>query len=83
MRGGFAYLTKTLYLCIINQNRNKMKWSEIERKAIEKGWYLIRHGREHDIYGHKDRDYQIHIERHKSAEVKSGLYCKLKKQIGF
>ena len=60
-----------------------MKWSEIERKAIEKGWYLIRHGGEHDIYGHVDKDYQIQIEWHKSKEVRPGLYYKLKKQIGF
>jgi len=60
-----------------------MKWSEIERKATEQGWYFVRHGGEHDIYGHADKDYQIQIERHKSKEVKHGLYCKLKKQIGF
>jgi predicted RNA binding protein YcfA (HicA-like mRNA interferase family) len=60
-----------------------MKWSEIERIAIDKGWYLIRHGSEHDIYGHVDKKYRIQIERHKSTEVKRGLYYKLKKQIGF
>jgi predicted RNA binding protein YcfA (HicA-like mRNA interferase family) len=51
--------------------------------AIDKGWYLIRHGSDHDIYGHANKKYRIQIERHKSKEVKSGLYYKLKKQIGF
>jgi hypothetical protein len=27
-----------------------MKWSELKRKAIKRGWYLIRNGKEHDIY---------------------------------
>jgi len=60
-----------------------MKWSEIEKKAIENGWSFLRHGREHDIWEHADKAYQIQIERHKSKEVKQGLYYKLKKQIGF
>ncbi|MDR2120344.1 MAG: type II toxin-antitoxin system HicA family toxin [Tannerella sp.] len=60
-----------------------MKWSEIEKIAIEKGWRLIKHGAEHDIYGHDDKNYRIQLERHKSKEVKSGLYHRLKKQIGF
>jgi predicted RNA binding protein YcfA (HicA-like mRNA interferase family) len=38
-----------------------MKWSEIERKAIENGWYMIRHGGDHHIYGHAGKDYQIQI----------------------
>jgi predicted RNA binding protein YcfA (HicA-like mRNA interferase family) len=60
-----------------------MKWSELQRKAIKKGWYLVRNGGNHDIYAHPDKDYQIQIERHDSEEVKPGLYYKLKKQIGF
>jgi predicted RNA binding protein YcfA (HicA-like mRNA interferase family) len=60
-----------------------MKWSELKRKAIENGWYLERNGAEHDIYVHPEKDYKIEIERHGSKEVKTGLYYKLKKQIGF
>ena len=60
-----------------------MKWSEIERIAISNGWFLLRHGGKHDIYGHPAKDYQIQIERHKSKEIKQGLYHKLKRQIGF
>ena len=60
-----------------------MKWSELKRKAKKKGWYLIRNGKEHDIYGHPDKDFEIQIPRHDAHEVKTGLYSKLKKQIGF
>ncbi|MDR2146005.1 MAG: type II toxin-antitoxin system HicA family toxin [Tannerella sp.] len=60
-----------------------MKWSEIKRIAIEKGWYIVRRGSKHDIYAHANKDFQIQIERHKSKEVKQGLYFNLKKKIGF
>lgn len=59
-----------------------MKWSELKRKATKKGWFLIRNGKEHDIFGHPDKDFEIQIPRHDSHEVKTGLYNKLKKQIG-
>ena len=61
----------------------RMKWSELKRKAIQCGWYLVRNGKEHDIYAHADKDYEIQIPRHDSHEVKTGLFHKLKKQIGF
>lgn len=60
-----------------------MKWSELRRKAIQKGWYLARSGKEHDIYAHPDSKEILIIERHDSTEIKKGLYFKLKKQIGF
>ena len=60
-----------------------MKWGELKRKAIKNGWHLHRHGKEHDIYAHPDRDYTIQIARHEAKEVKTGLYHKLKNQIGF
>jgi predicted RNA binding protein YcfA (HicA-like mRNA interferase family) len=60
-----------------------MKWSEMKRKAIKNGWFLVRPGKKHDIYGHKEKDYEIQISRHSSEEVKTGLFHKLKKQIGF
>ena len=50
-----------------------MKWSEIRRKAIENGWYLERHGSNHDIFAHPEKTFKIQIERHKSAEVKKEL----------
>lgn len=60
-----------------------MKWSELKRKATQHGWYLLRNGKEHDIYAHPNKDYKIQIPRHDAQEVKTGIYNKLKKQIGF
>ena len=60
-----------------------MKWSELKRIATQHGWHLLRNGKEHDNYAHPDRDYKIQIPRHESQEVKTGIYNKLKKQIGF
>ncbi|MDY2943376.1 MAG: type II toxin-antitoxin system HicA family toxin [Paludibacteraceae bacterium] len=59
-----------------------MKWSELKRIAIKRGWTLRRHGGRHDIYGHPDKDYYIEIGRHESEEVKNGTANKLLKQIG-
>ncbi|MDR3183951.1 MAG: type II toxin-antitoxin system HicA family toxin [Prevotellaceae bacterium] len=58
-----------------------MKWSELRRMAEKEGWYIVRHGSNHDVYAHADKDYQIALERHGAKEVGTGLYYKLKKQI--
>jgi predicted RNA binding protein YcfA (HicA-like mRNA interferase family) len=60
-----------------------MKWNELRRIAEEKGWYLLRNGGSHDIYAHAERNVLLKIERHGSQEIKHGLYCKLRKLIGF
>lgn len=60
-----------------------MKWNELRRKAEKNGWYIVRHGSRHDVYAHPDKNFQIEICRHDSEEVKTGLFHKLKKQIGF
>jgi predicted RNA binding protein YcfA (HicA-like mRNA interferase family) len=60
-----------------------MKWNELRRIAEDKGWYLIRCGAKHDIYAHPQKEGQLAIERHGSEEVKTGIYYKLKRQIGF
>lgn len=74
------YCEKVIYL-----QRNfykEMKWNELRRLAEKNGWYLWRNGSKHDIYRHPEKTYTIHIERHGSQEVKSGLCTKLLKQIG-
>lgn len=60
-----------------------MKWNELRKIAEANGWVLWRHGANHDIYRHPDRDYPIQIGRHGKEEIKSGTFNKLKKQIGF
>ncbi len=59
-----------------------MKWSELRKKIEKKGWYCVRHGAKHDIYEHPDKNFQVQIERHSSQEIGSGLYNKIKKQVG-
>ena len=60
-----------------------MKWSELEKIIVEKGWYFAKHGKKHDIYLHADHDEPLLIERHWSQEIKKGLYKSLKKKIDF
>ena len=58
-----------------------MKWSELERLAVSKGWRLLRHGKRHDLYVHPNKDYQIQIERHGSKEIKNGICHELLKLL--
>ncbi len=46
------------------------------------GWYLERHGSNHDIFVHMDKNFKIQISRHGSNEIKKGLEKKLRNQIG-
>lgn len=83
MFGPAVYIINLLYICKVIITTKKMKWSELRKKAEAAGWRLHRNGAKHDIYMHPDKDYLIQIERHGSQEVKTGLFNKLKKQIGF
>ena len=60
-----------------------MKWNELRRIAESKGWYLWRNDRSHDVYRHPDSEDFLYIERRESQEIRHGLYCKLRKTIGF
>jgi len=60
-----------------------MKWSELRKIAENNGWYLARHGANHDVYKHNEKKFPIFICRHKSEEIKTGTFHDLKKQIGF
>ncbi len=77
------YITEILYICSVIKNNKAMKWNELRRIAEEKGWYLCRSGGKHDIYIHPEKPGVLQIERHGTQEIKTGLYHKLKKQIGF
>ena len=60
-----------------------MKWGELRRIDESKGWYLARHGANHDIYRHDGISELLLIERHESQEIRNGLYLKNRKLIGF
>ena len=50
-----------------------MKGSELKRRVIKEGWYFVRHGSKHDLYGHDDYPgILIPIPRHESKEVPTG-----------
>jgi len=58
-----------------------MKWSELRRIAEGKGWYLVRHGANHDIYRHPSKEDTLIIERHDSTEIRRGLFNKIKRML--
>lgn len=59
-----------------------MKWSELIKIAVEKGYRFYAHGKKHDIYVN-DKGERLIVERHSSQEIRPGLMKNLKKQIGF
>ena len=60
-----------------------MKWNELRKIATQKGFIFYKQLKGHDIYINKQTGTKIMLERHQSAEIKTGLYYKLKKEIGF
>ena len=67
-----------LYICSVIENKVKMKWSELRRIAEKNGWFLVRHGSRHDVYGHRDKGFRIEIGRHDKEEIRNGTFNKLK-----
>ena len=60
-----------------------MKGSEIKKKIKKAGWYFVRHGSEHDLYGHGDHPgVLIAIPRHDSKEVPTGTANNILKMAG-
>jgi predicted RNA binding protein YcfA (HicA-like mRNA interferase family) len=60
-----------------------MKWKELIKIAIERGYELKAHGKKHDIYINKATGERLIVERHGSQEIRKGLMNSLKKQLGF
>ena len=60
-----------------------MKGSEIKKKVKKVGWYLVRHGSSHDLYGHDDHPgVLLPIPRHDSKEVPPGTAANILKVSG-
>jgi predicted RNA binding protein YcfA (HicA-like mRNA interferase family) len=50
-----------------------MKGSELKKMITGAGWYLVRNGSKHDLYGHRNcPGVLIPIPRHESKEVPTG-----------
>ena len=60
-----------------------MKGSELKRKITKVGWYFVRHGSKHDLYGHDDHQgVLVSIPRHESKEVPTGTADNILKITG-
>jgi hypothetical protein len=60
-----------------------MKWNELKRKALKKGFRLEKHGKEHDEYHNPQTGVTVQLERHGAAEAKKGIACALLKKMGY
>lgn len=60
-----------------------MKWNELKKIAIENGFKFYKSLKGHDLYINEKTNKIIMLERHGSQEIRKGLMCKLKKEIGF
>lgn len=60
-----------------------MKWNELKRIAIAKGFRFYKSLKGHDLYINEETNKIVMLERHGSQEVRKKLMHKLKKDIGF
>ena len=55
--------------------------SRIERRLIREGWYLVRHGSNHDVFGHTNFDATIRLPRHRTVSI--GVARQISKTVGW
>ena len=55
--------------------------ASIERRLVREGWYLIRHGGNHDVYGHANHDNTIRLPRHRTVSM--GVARQIAKAAGW
>lgn len=58
------------------------KVNELLRIIKRDGWYLYRHGKNHDLYRHQSKKGQLTIPRHGSKEVAKGTLKSVLKKAG-
>ena len=49
-----------------------MKANQAVKILKEDGWYLLRHGKKHDIYVHPTKEGSVIIPRHPATELRKG-----------
>ena len=59
-----------------------MKTSKLLKILIEDGWFLLRHGANHDIYQHPTKEGIVIVPRHGAREIRKGTENKILKQAG-
>lgn len=58
-----------------------MKWHEFRRLAESKGWRLLKHGANHDIYMHPEKPDFLILGRHGKEEIKKGTFRQLMRVV--
>ena len=58
------------------------KVSELIKLLTQNGWYLFKHGANHDLYRHASKKNQLTIPRHGSKEMAKGTYLSILKAAG-
>lgn len=58
------------------------KFSELIKMLKKDGWYVYRHGANHDLYRHPTKVGQLTVARHGSKEVPRGTYNSILKAAG-
>jgi predicted RNA binding protein YcfA (HicA-like mRNA interferase family) len=58
------------------------KVSELVRELTSAGWYLHKHGANHDLYRHRDKPGQLTVPRHGSKELAKGTEQSIRKAAG-
>ena len=61
-----------------------MKVSELRRILEANGWYIVRHGANHDLYAHSLHadEPPIPVSRHTAKEMKKGTALSILKKTG-
>ena len=58
------------------------KVNEVLKLLIDDGWYLHKHGANHDLYRHPTKPNQIPVPRHGSKELAKGTLNSILKTAG-
>lgn len=59
-----------------------MKTNEMVKILKKDGWYLLRHGANHDVYAHPTKSGLVIVPRHGATELRKGTELSILKQAG-
>ncbi|WP_372472649.1 type II toxin-antitoxin system HicA family toxin [Capnocytophaga sp. ARDL2] len=59
-----------------------MKVNEILKRILKDGWYLYRHGANHDVYRHPTKSGQVIVPRYGAKELRKGTEINILKEAG-
>lgn len=59
-----------------------MKANQAVKILKKDGWYLLRHGKKHDLYVHPTKEGSVIIPRHPTTELRKGTELSILKSAG-